>query len=194
MPELIPNPKATALLAMDFQTGIFGGLVGETDAMLGRVATLLDAARGAGALVIYVVVGFRPGFPEIGDRNKPFGGIKRSGRFAAGDPANAIHAAIAPKDGDVVVTKHRASAFPGTDLDMILRANGIETVILTGIITSGVVLSTLVNAADGDYRPIVVADCVADRDPEVHRVLVEKVFPRLAEVVRTEDVLAGFRT
>ena len=193
MADLVIDPKSTALLAMDFQASIFGGLAGDTDAMLVRVAALLDAARAAGVLVVYVVVGFRPGFPEIGAANKPFGAIKRTGRFAAGDPGNLISPAIAPHPDDVIVTKHRASAFPGTDLDMILRANGIDTLILTGIITSGVVLSTLVTAADADYRPIVVSDGVADRDPEVHRLLLEKIFPRLAEVTPAADVRAAFK-
>jgi len=52
-----------------------------------------------------------------------------------------------------------------------------------GIATSGVVLSTLLQAVDADYRVIVVKDCCADADPEVHRCLVEKIFPRLASVV-----------
>jgi nicotinamidase-related amidase len=74
------------------------------------------------------------------------------------------------------------SAFAGTDLDLVLRANGIETLILTGIITSGVVLSTLRHAADADYRLLVVGDCCSDRDEEVHRVLLDKVFPQQATI------------
>jgi nicotinamidase-related amidase len=98
---------------------------------------------------------------------------------------------VAPRPGDVVVTKHRVSAFAGTDLDMILRANGVETLVLAGIATSGVVLSTIRYAADADYRLVVVADCCADRDPEVHRVLVEKVFQRQARVVKAAEVIAA---
>jgi nicotinamidase-related amidase len=90
----------------------------------------------------------------------------------------------------VVVTKHRVSAFAGTDLEMVLRAGGTETLVLAGLATSGVVLSTLRHAADADYRIVVVEDCCADRDPEVHRVLMEKVFPRQATVVRAEAIHA----
>jgi len=95
----------------------------------------------------------------------------------------------APKDA--LLPKHRVSAFAGTDLDMILRANAIETLVLTGIATSGVVLSTVRHAADTDYKILVVGDCCADRDAEVHRVLTEKVFPRQATVVKAEDVIAA---
>ena len=80
------------------------------------------------------------------------------------------------------------SAFAGTDLDLVLRANGIETLILTGIITSGVVLSTLSHAADADYTLLVVRDCCSDGDAEAHRVLLEKVFPRQATITTAAEL------
>jgi nicotinamidase-related amidase len=183
------DPSTTAVLAMDFQTLIVDGYATGKEALLSRTAELLDAARTAGVMVIYVVVGFRPGFPEVSARNMSFSGIKQSGRFAPGAADVAIHAAVAPKPGEVVVTKHRVSAFAGTDLDMILRANGIETLVLAGIATSGVVLSSLRHAADADYRVMVVEDCCSDRDEEVHRVLLGKVFPRQAAVVPAAAVI-----
>jgi nicotinamidase-related amidase len=85
------------------------------------------------------------------------------------------------------------SAFAGTDLDMILRANGIETLVVAGIATSGVVLSTVRHAADADYKVVVVEDCCADRDAEVHRVLVGKVFPRQATIARAEELASSLR-
>jgi nicotinamidase-related amidase len=66
---------------------------------------------------------------------------------------------------------------------MILRAKGVDTLVLFGIATSGVVLTTVRHAFDLDYRLIVLKDACADLDPEVHRVLTEKVFPAQAEVV-----------
>jgi nicotinamidase-related amidase len=81
-----------------------------------------------------------------------------------------------------VVTKRRVSAFTGSDLEVVLRSLGAGTLVLTGIATSGVVLSTLRQAADLDYRLVVLADACLDADPEVHRVLLEKVFPRQATV------------
>jgi nicotinamidase-related amidase len=81
-----------------------------------------------------------------------------------------------------VVVKRRVSAFTGSDLDVVLRGLGADTLVLTGIATSGVVLSTLRQAADLDYRLTVLDDACLDADPEVHRVLTEKVFPRQAAV------------
>jgi nicotinamidase-related amidase len=187
--NLSVDSKTSALLVMDFQAAIVEGFAADNDALLTRTASLMDVARKAGMKVIYVVVGFRPGYPEVSPRNQSFGAIRQTGRFLEGAAGTEVHAAVAPKPGEVVVTKHRVSAFAGTDLDMILRANGIETLVLAGIATSGVVLSTIRQAADADYKLVVVADCCADRDAEVHRVLTEKVFPRQATVT-TADMVA----
>jgi nicotinamidase-related amidase len=187
--KLSLNPQTSALLVMDFQTGVVEMVATGSDALLPRTAGLIDATRQAGMRVIYVVVGFRAGYPEVSPRNASFGPIRDSGRFAEGSPGIEVHRAVAPKPGEMVVTKHRVSAFAGTDLDMILRANGIETLVLAGIATSGVVLSTVRHAADADYRLVVVEDCCTDRDPEVHRVLTEKVFVRQTTVVKAHEIV-----
>jgi len=183
----------TAVLIMDYQAGIVAMLPGDQDALLARANAVLAAARAARLPVIYVVVAFRAGHPEVGPANIRFGELKQTGRFAAGDPGAEIHAGIAPQAGDIVVTKRRVSAFAGSDLELILRARGLDTLVLFGIATSGVVLSTVRQAADADYRLVVLADCCADRDAEVHRVLTEKVFPRQAEVIVAEQFLEMFR-
>jgi len=184
------DPATTALLVMDFQVSIVEGFAMDKEGLLSRTASLVGAARKAGVMVAFVVVGFRAGYPEVSGRNMSFSSIRETGRFAAGDSGADVHPAVAPKPGEVIVTKHRVSAFAGTDLDMILRARGIETLLLTGIATSGVVLSTVRHAADADYRLVVVKDCCSDRDDEVHRVLVEKVFRRQAIVVGSDEVLS----
>ncbi len=194
--QLSLDPKTSALLVMDFQTAIVEGPAVHGDAVnkaafLARTARLIDVAREADTRVIYVVVGFRPGYPEVSPRNKSFSAIRGTGRFVEGSAGSEVHPAVAPKPGDVIVTKHRVSAFFGTELDMVLRAGGIETLVVSGIATSGVVLSTVRHAADADYRLVVVADCCADPDPEVHRVLVEKVFARPATVTTAEGVIAA---
>jgi nicotinamidase-related amidase len=185
------SPERTALLVMDFQTLIVENFAPDAAGLLERTARLIDKARGSGVRVIYVVVGFRPGHPEISPRNLIFRGVKQAGLFAAGDPAAAIHPALAPRKDEIVVTKHRVSAFAGTDLDMILRANDIDTLLLTGIATSGVVLSTLRHAADADYRLMVVQDCCSDKDESAHRVLMQNVFPPQAAIVTAADILGA---
>jgi len=181
---------STALLVMDVQQGIVDRFAAE-EGYLPRLASAVQAARSAGIRVIYVTVAFRPGYPEVSERNKSFGAISGTGRFADGDPGSAIHPAVAPTSGDVVVTKRRVSAFAGSDLEVVLRSGGVDSLVLAGIATSGVVLSTLRQAADLDYRLTVLADGCLDGDAEVHRVLLEKVFPRQAEVVRVADWTAS---
>lgn len=184
------DPKTTALLVMDMQMGILDMLPMDKEPLLSRTSELIGNARKAGARVIYVGLGFRPGHPEVAASNANFSALKASGRMVEGSAEVAVHPALAPQAGEVFVTKHRVGAFAGTDLAMILRAQRIEALVLCGIATSGIVLSTLRYAADLDYALVVAKDCCADRDEEVHRVLLEKVFPRQAKVLLGKEVFA----
>src|SRR5580704_8759130 len=118
------DPKTTALLVMDLQNGAVQMLDMGKDAVLARTATLIESARKAGVRVVYVVVGFRAGYPEVSPRNSLFASIRETGRFVEGSADVQVHATVAPKPGEAIVTKHRESAFAGTDLDMVLRAGG----------------------------------------------------------------------
>ena len=185
------NTKNTALLVMDMQAGIVP-MVPDATAILSNTAKAIAHARSKKIPVIYVAVGFRQGTPEISMRNKGFAASKE--RFANVDMNQfmKIHDALEPQAGEVVVAKRRVSAFAGSDLEVILRAFGIQHMVLTGISTSGVVLSTLREAADKDYQLTVLADCCADGDEEVHHVLTTKVFPRQADVLTVEEWIRLF--
>ena len=174
----------TAVLAMDCQAGIVSIYAKPPEEFIARAAGVLTAARNAGMRVIHIQVGFRPGLPEVSSRNKLFAAIKTSPEHQKlfEGSTGAIHPALGPEPSDVVVTKHRVSAFTGTDLDMILHAGEITTLVLFGIATSGVVLSTLLDAGDRDYNIVVISDCCADLDPELHAALLNRLFPRRGEV------------
>jgi nicotinamidase-related amidase len=179
----------TALLLMDLQQGIIENY--SNPDFLTRIKPAIKAARRAKLPVIWVKVCFRSGYPEVSERNQSFSTIRSSGRFTENDPKSAIHPALEPEPQDVIVTKRRVGAFSGSDLDVVLRAANIDTLVLAGISTSGVVLSTVRLAADMDYRLIILKDGCADQDPEVHRVLTEKVFPRQAKVQTINDWIAS---
>jgi nicotinamidase-related amidase len=168
----------TAVLAMDCQAGIVSIYAEPQEEFLGRAASVLRAARKSGMTVIHVQVGFRPGLPEVSSRNTLFAALKSNPQHQQLflGSAGAIHPALGPEPGDIVVTKHRVSAFAGTDLGMLLRAREIDTLAMFGIATSGVVLSTLTEAFDLDYRIAVIGDCCADRDAELHHALLNKFF------------------
>jgi nicotinamidase-related amidase len=176
-----------ALLVMDMQNGIVERFAEQAGPLLGTLAETVAVARKAEIPVVYVRVAFRDGAPEASPRNKAFSDLARLGTMSETDAATHVHAAVAPQSGDVVVTKRRVSAFAGSDLDVVLRSLDVDSLVLTGIATSGVVLSTLRHAADLDFRLTVLRDGCADGDPEVHRVLLDKVFPRQAEVISAAD-------
>lgn len=178
-----------ALLVMDVQRVVVDRY--PDPAYLPRLREAIGAARAGGLPVIYAVIGFRLGYPEISTRNKMFGALARTTGAAGSDQATQIHPDVAPEPGDILVTKRRVSAFAGSDLDMVLRAGDIDHLVLTGIATSGVVLSTLRQAADLDFGLTVLADGCLDADPEVHRVLMEKVFPHQADVTTVADWVAA---
>jgi nicotinamidase-related amidase len=178
--------ERSALLVMDVQPGILERAP-DPAAFLARTTDAVQRARARGVPVIHVIVGFRPGMPEVSARNQAFSGAKQQ------QPAYLFDArpAITPEGSEVVVTKRRVSAFTGSDLEVVLRAGEIRQLVLCGISTSGVVLSTLREAADKDYPLTVLADLCADPDPEVHAVLTGKVFPRQARVISAADWLAS---
>ena len=187
--EFTFDARHTAVLALDCQTGIVSVYAKPQGDFVTRASNVLNAARTVGTAVIQVQVGFRPGLPEVSDRNKLLGAIKASKayqEFFQGS-SGAIHPALGPKPDDILVVKHRVSAFAGTDLDMILRARKIHTIVLFGIATSGVVLSTLLQASDADYRLVVIEDCCADLDMELHSALIRRLFPTRADVMSSED-------
>jgi nicotinamidase-related amidase len=175
-----------ALLVMDVQPGILERSA-DPATYLQQVTAAVRAARCRGVPVIHVVVGFRPGMPEVSARNQAFSFVKQQHLAYLSEPRPAL----IPEGSDVVVTKRRVSAFTGSDLEVVLRAGEINHLVLCGIATSGVVLSTLREAADKDYRCTVLADLCADTDAEVHAVLLGKVFPRQALVTNATDWLAA---
>ena len=191
--QLSFNPARTAVLSMDNQAGIVASYAKDQETLVARGASVLERARSLGMCVIHIQVGFRPGMPEVSARNLLFGAIKNSSRHQKlfeGELA-AVHPGLAPQKDDIFITKHRVSAFRGTDLELILRAKEIDTLVLFGIATSGVVLSTLLEASDADYGLVVIKDCCVDGDEELHTNLIDKVFARRATVVTASEFLAA---
>lgn len=182
------DPATSALLVMDYQLSVVQ-MVEDADALLARAASAIAAAREAGIVVGYVRVAFDDqDYAAISGTNKTFSALAASRRLHDTDPATAIDSRVAPAPGDIIVRKVRVGAFSTTDLDDQLRARGITTLILAGISTSGVVLSTARAAADMDYRLYVLEDACADTDAVVHQTLTQRVFPRQCYVITVTDL------
>lgn len=164
----LDRSKSVALI-MDFQNEIISSAASDPKGVTERAAAALQTARRAGIPVWYVQ--------------------HRGGRFEADSTGAQIHSAVAPQPGDKVITKTKAGAFSTTGLDVMLREKGIDTLILMGVATSGCVLSTMRWATDINYKVAVIADACSDRDPEVHKVLTEKVFPRQGTVLMAQQFM-----
>jgi nicotinamidase-related amidase len=180
------DPARTALLVMDYQSGIVGQIP-DADALLARAREAIGLVRDHGGTIGYVRVAFADGEVPGGGMGKMMP-PERLPMFGVDAPGTQIHDQIAPQDGDIVVRKVRVGPFGTTDLDGQLRTRGIDTLLLAGISTSGVVLSAVRDGHDRDYRLIVVSDLTADRDPEVHDFLLRRIFPRQAEMISSADL------
>jgi nicotinamidase-related amidase len=179
------DPTTTAMLTLDLQHGILS-MLPDAQAVLAPAKKAVSFARAQGMLLIHVGLGFSEGHPEIPDAESPMARVKQNNLFVKGTPSAAFHEAVA-EPRDLVVYKQRISAFSENQLELILRARGVRHLVLFGVATSGIVLSTLRRAFDLDFRCTVLKEACFDADPEVHRVLTEKVFARQATVTSVDD-------
>ena len=161
--------ERTTVLIMDFQQRIIANVATEPVAVVENAARALAGARAAGIPVIYVV--------------------HRGGPFAEYAPDVELHDGVAPAEGELVITKVRPGPFSTTALDVTLREMGRDNLVIMGVATSGCVLSSVRWAVDINYSFTVLSDACSDGDPEVHRVLTEKVYPRQGTVMTTDEFL-----
>ena len=192
MDEDVPNVDAaqTALVLMDFQPAVLGTVAeSDTAALLANAGKALTWARSAGLTVAHVRVAFQDAdYRAIPQRNRAFAPLRGGGMMADGSPECEIIESLRPQGDEIVVRKTRFGSFSTTNLSSRLREAGIESLILAGISTSGVVLSTVRDAADQDFQIYVLADACADGNPHVHSLLTEAVFPHQAYVISTAQL------
>lgn len=183
-------PQRQSLLLLDLMSALVDRVT-EADAPIRHLwGEAAGAARRAGVPLIYVKVSFRAGHPEVARRNKLFGAIAGAGRLSEASPDTGLHPAALAGPEDIVVTKRRVSSFAGSDLEVILRAMDVDTLVLAGLVTSGVVLATALEALDRDYRLVFLSDGCADPDQVLHDALMERFFPTRGEVVATREWIA----
>lgn len=186
------DPLRSALLLMDYQNGIVAMFGGQGAVLVERAVQARLAARRAAMAVMHVRVALTPEEgAAVPPQNRAFAAAAASGRLDATGASTQIVPALAPLDDEEVFRKRRVGAFSTTELGSRLASRGIHTLLLAGLSTSGVVLSTLRDGSDMDFRLLVLSDCCADPDPEVHRLLLDKVFPRQAEIILLEDFIAS---
>jgi biuret amidohydrolase len=167
----------TAVLAVHWQVdvvapeGVFGRTFAPTVTAAGvvpRTRMLLDAARVAGAIVVYVNVQYWPGYVGLVRNNALFNSVVEKKGFIRGTPGVAVIDELSPKPGDVIVEHSRISAFHGSDLLNVLVGHGIETVVVTGVATNVAIDHTVRDAVQYGFRTILVEDCCCSSDPAHH--------------------------
>lgn len=169
--------KSTLFLVMDMMNDLVAedgfsaqtyGVQVEQRGVLTATAKAIAAARAAGAKVGYVRVCFSSDYREAPEASPIFSGARKNGIFRLGTRGAEVHASLAPEPQDFDIIKHRVSPFYGTSLEPILRANGIERVVLCGVSTNGVVHSGAREAHDRDYEVVVLQDCCAGVSADEH--------------------------
>jgi len=179
-------PSQTALLVMHYQTDILDLFPSVAPALLANTRQLCDAARRQGIGIYFAKIHFSPGYPEVSPRNKNGQGIKQLGLF--------VHDQVSPELGrqadEPIILAHRASVFFDTDLMPRLSARGIDTLVMVGIASTGVVLSSVAHASDADFRLFTVKDCCYDPDPVVHEHLFSTAFESRTTVLSLSQALS----
>jgi nicotinamidase-related amidase len=190
MSELELEARRTAVVVIDLQKGIVRapGNPHPAATVIANTVRLLEAARGAGAQVVLVHVG---GAADGADRlhttvDQPM----RGAAPPAADWSEFI-AELNRQAGDIVILKRQWGAFYGTDLDLQLRRRGLTTIVLAGIATEFGVESTARDAYERGYEIVFAEDAMTGRSAESHANSVERIFPRIGRVRRTEEIVAA---
>jgi nicotinamidase-related amidase len=202
------DPSTTAMIVVDMQNDfVAAGAPLESRAgreMLPHLNQALTCCREHGIPVIYTAHVHRPGGYDQGLlAHAP--SIGRGEALVDGSPGVAIFSEIAPRDGEIVISKHRFSAFYGTDLEIILRGLGVNTVVITGVTTENCCHATARDAFFRDFQVVFLADATATvgypdlgygrmSADEVHRATLVVLARDTADVIPTETFIARVAT
>lgn len=182
--------RRPALVVIDFVTAYLrpgSPLYAGVEDAVPPARRVLDAARSACIPVLFTKVVYEP----LGrDGGLFFRKVRPLAQFVGESADGEIIPELAPVADEIVIRKQYASSFFGTSLDSTLRALGVDTVIMTGLSTSGCVRATAVDAIQLGFRPIVVADAVGDRDPRPHEASLFDLDAKYADVISSDEVIA----
>lgn len=189
----------TAIVAVHMQNdivgaeGAFGAFFAEQAVardVVGKISTLLAAARDAGATVVYTRVAWNADYSDLVANSPLLGMVLQNRCLVDGSPGAAVVDGLAPEAGDLVVTHKRAGGFTASQLDVLLRSRGITTVLFTGIATNASVEGTARDASDLGYRTVIIEDACSAANEAAHTASIESM-GLLAEIATSDDVLAA---
>ena len=181
--------KAPALILVDFVDAYFNKdspLYAGVEDALSSALRIRDAVRTAGIPVIYTNVVYQKGGADGGVFYRKVPALEA---FVAGNPLGRWPAGLEPAAGELVISKQYPSAFFGTSLAETLKTKGIDTLIITGVTTSGCIRATCVDAISYGFIPIVVADACGDRHAAPHEANLFDMNAKYADVVDESTVI-----
>jgi nicotinamidase-related amidase len=179
--------EAAALLVIDVQRGFTdptAPLGAVADSAIASIRKLTDAAHRGDVPVIYTVCVWHPDATTWARK------IPAQRTLLRGSVWTELDDRLSADPRDTVIEKHLASAFFRTDLDSLLKARGIDTVVVTGLTTAGCVRATVVDACSYGYRAVVPPEAVSDRDSASHAMTLADIEGRYADVVASAEVAA----
>lgn len=154
---------------------------------IANTAAVIAKARTANIPIGYIRVGFSPDYRECPPSSKIFQGAKKKGVLQLGTWGTEVHPDLTPQDGDFDIVKHRVSPFYGTDLEPLLKAQGIERIYILGVSTGGVVMSVAKEGHDRDYHVVIIDDCCCAGSEDEHQFLLNNM-ARFADVATSQDI------
>jgi nicotinamidase-related amidase len=193
------DPKRTAIIAVHLQNDVVGagGAFApffraeiERTGVLDTVAHLLAGARAAGATIVYTRVAFKPGYGDLVANSPLLGIVAQQGCLVEGSAGATIIDPLTPHDDDLVVTHQRVGGFHGSELDVVLRGAGLDTLVFAGVATNASVEGTARSASDLGYRTVVVTDACSAGSQAAHTASCESL-GLLAEITTTDELLSA---
>jgi len=186
----LPFGQKPALLIVDFVVAYLdpaSPLYAGVEDALASNERLLAAARKAGIPVLFTNVEYSPGGADGGVFYRKVPALKL---FERGSSMGAFPESLQPQDGELVITKQYASSFFGTTLASTLTAMGVDTLLITGLSTSGCVRATALDACQHGFLPFVVREACGDRHPGPHEANLFDLQAKYAEVISEAEAIA----
>jgi maleamate amidohydrolase len=181
--------RRAAVVVVDLQNGFTDPACpvgGDLDAVVEATRTMLDVARGQGLPIAFTAIAFQQGTLDAEPWLRKMPGLRE---LVEGTKWCEIDPRLDPRPDELVVRKRAASGFFGTHLATFLAASDVDTLVVTGCVTSGCVRATVIDAVSHGYRTIVPEECVGDRAQGPHEWNLFDIDAKYADVEPLERVL-----